>query len=61
MNEHCDPRTGNLSTDHDYDFCQRYNMRTVESQRRNAVLLDREMIEQNKNNWFKISSAFTGD
>lgn len=56
-----DAQTGNKPDDHDYDFCHRMGIPTIDSQRRNAAANDRRRAQQMDGDWFKHSSAFTGD
>ena len=57
-----DVETGNLPSDKDYDFCRKHGIMTVEAQQRNAALLDRQdAARRDGSDWFKNSSAFTGD
>lgn len=52
-----DVQTGNKPTDRDYDFCRKMGIMTLDSQRRNAGMLDRRDIERNRNNWFKSAGV----
>lgn len=56
-----DAMTGNLPDDHDYDFCKRYGLMTIDSQRRNYEQLHAQDLKRNAGDWFKNSSAFTGE